>query len=89
MVVQNFRGEPKWLETIVVERTGPASYRVCTGEEIDKRHVDQMLERKDARESKRDKEDHNMGSILYDSLDSQQVSSKITHTNDGPPCCTP
>ena len=49
--MQNFRGEPKWLEAIVIERTGPVSYRVKIGEEIAKRHVDQILSRKNSGKS--------------------------------------
>ena len=59
VLVQNFRGEPKWVEAIVVERTGPVSYKVRIGEGIAKRNVDQMLGRKDTGKSKRDKEEQN------------------------------
>lgn len=42
VLVQNFRGEPKWLEAIVTERTGPVSYKVQVNDQVWKRHVDQM-----------------------------------------------
>ena len=42
VLVQNFRGEPKWIEGTVAERTGPVSYRVIVGDQIWKRHVDQI-----------------------------------------------
>ena len=87
VLVQNLRGEPKWVEAIFVERTGPVSYKVRIDEEIAERHVDQMLRRKDTGKSKRYKEEHNEDYMI--SLGSQQVSTETTHTNDGPPCCTP
>ena len=46
--VQNFRGEPKWLEAVITVRTGPVSYTVQIGKEIAKRHVDQILSRKNS-----------------------------------------
>ena len=45
VLVQNFRGEPKWIEGTVAERTGPVSYRVIVGDQIWKRHVDQIREK--------------------------------------------
>ena len=33
VLVQNFRGEPKWIEGTVAERTGPVSYRVIVGDQ--------------------------------------------------------
>ena len=45
VLVQNFRGKPKWLEATVIERTGPVSYKTQVGNEIWKRHVDQMHKR--------------------------------------------
>ena len=42
VLVQNFRGEPKWLTARVVEQTGPVSYKVQIGENVHKRHADQM-----------------------------------------------
>ena len=42
VLVQNFRGEPKWLEATVVERMGPVSYKTQISEQVWKRHVDQM-----------------------------------------------
>ena len=52
ILVQNFRGKPKWLEAVMIERTGPVSYTVQIGEEIAKRHVDQILYRKHSQPSK-------------------------------------
>ena len=40
--MQNFRGEPKSLDGIVMEQTGPVSYKLLVGEQLWKRHVDQM-----------------------------------------------
>ena len=45
VLVQNFRGESKWIEGTVAERTGPVSYRVIVGDQIWKRHVDQIREK--------------------------------------------
>ena len=42
VLVQNFRGEPRWLDATVVERTGPVSYKTQIGEQVWRRHVDQM-----------------------------------------------
>ena len=42
VLVQNFRGETKWLTAKVVEQTGPVSYKVQIGEGVHKRHADQM-----------------------------------------------
>ena len=89
VLVQNFRGEPKWMEAVIIERTGPVSYTVQIGKEIAKRHVDQILSRKDSGNSKR---------VIYNAdccedymilLGSNQVSSEATNDDDGPPCRTP
>ena len=42
VLVQNFREEPKWLNGTVMEQPGPVSYKVLVGEQLWKRHVDQM-----------------------------------------------
>lgn len=42
VLVQNFRGEPKSLDGIVTEQTSPVSYKLLVGEQLWKRHVDQM-----------------------------------------------
>ena len=42
VLVQNFREEPKWLDGTVTEQTGPVSYKVLAGDQLWKRHVDQM-----------------------------------------------
>ena len=42
VLMQNFRGEPKSLDGIVTEQTGPVSYKLLVGEQLKKRHVDQM-----------------------------------------------
>ena len=42
VLVQNFRGEPKWLDGTVTEQTGPVSYKVLVGDQLWKRHIDQM-----------------------------------------------
>ena len=34
VLVQNFRGEPKCLEAVIIERTGPVSYTVQIGKEL-------------------------------------------------------
>ena len=39
---QNFRGQPKWLDGIATEQTGPVSYKILVVEQLWKRHVDQM-----------------------------------------------
>ena len=40
--MQNFGGEPKWLDGTVTEQPGPVSYKVLVGEQLWKRRVDQM-----------------------------------------------
>ena len=42
VLVQNFRGEPKRLDGTVTEQIGPVYYKVLFGEQLWKRHVDQM-----------------------------------------------
>ena len=42
VMVENVRGGSKWLPGIVLERSGAVSYRVQVGEEIWRRHADQM-----------------------------------------------
>ncbi|KAL9984702.1 hypothetical protein ACROYT_G007028 [Oculina patagonica] len=42
VLVQNFRGEPKWLGGVITEQTGPVSYKVLVGDQLWKRHIDQM-----------------------------------------------
>ena len=42
VLVQNFRGEPKWLNGTATEQPGPVSCKVLVGEQLWKRHVDQM-----------------------------------------------
>ena len=42
VLVQNFRGEPKWLDGTVSEQTGPVSYKDLVGDQLWKRHIDQM-----------------------------------------------
>ena len=40
--MQNFRGEPKWLNGTVTEQPGPVSYKFLVGGQLWKRHVDQI-----------------------------------------------
>ena len=42
VLVQNFRGKPRWLNGTVAEQTGPVSYKVLVDDQLWKRHVDQM-----------------------------------------------
>ena len=42
VMVENVRGEPKWLPGIVLEKAGAVSYRVQVGEGVWHRHADQM-----------------------------------------------
>ena len=42
VLVQNFRGKPRWLNGTVAEQTIPVSYKVLVGDQLWKRHVDQM-----------------------------------------------
>ena len=46
VLVQNFRGEPKWLDGTITEQTGPVSYKVLVGDQLWKRHVDQMHQKR-------------------------------------------
>ena len=88
VLVQNFRGEPKWLEATVVERTGPVSYKVMIGEETSRRHVDQMLSHK-GKSITHSKVTNDSNEDYTSSLVSKQVSAEVTQTNDGLPCHTP
>mgnify|MGYP001799911333 FL=1 len=45
VLVENFRGEPKWLKATITERTGPVSYKTLVGEEIWSGHADQIHKR--------------------------------------------
>ena len=40
--VANLRGEPKWLHGVILEQTGPISYRVSVGDDIWRQHIDQL-----------------------------------------------
>ena len=42
VLVQNFRGKPRWLNGTVVQQTRSVSYKVLVGDQLWKRHVDQM-----------------------------------------------
>ena len=42
VLVQNFLGEPKWLDGTVTEPTGPVSYKVLVGDQLWKRHSNRM-----------------------------------------------
>ena len=79
VLVQNFRGEPKWLEAVIIEKTGPVSYTVQIGKEIAKRHVDQIVSRKDSGKSKRVTDDADCIEDYMISLGSNQVSSEPTN----------
>ena len=43
-LIQNFRGEPKWLDGAVTEQTGSVYRKALVGDQLWKRHVDQMLQ---------------------------------------------
>ncbi|XP_063060460.1 uncharacterized protein K02A2.6-like [Engraulis encrasicolus] len=46
LVLDYRRGEDKWMPAVVIEKTGPVSYKVNVGTQgVCKRHVDQMLAR--------------------------------------------
>ena len=40
--MQDFRGEPNWLDGTVTDQPGPVSYKVLVGEQLWKRCVDQV-----------------------------------------------
>ena len=44
VLARNLLGEPKWLRGIVLEQTGPVSYKVQVGDRLWRRHVDQLLD---------------------------------------------
>ena len=44
VLVQNFRGAPKWLSGVIVGTAGNVSYQVRVGSQIWNRHVDQLLQ---------------------------------------------
>ena len=83
--LQNFRGEQKWLEAVTIERAGSVSYTVQIYEEIAKRHVDQILSRKDSGKSKKVNKDNYIDFSEYYMISpsSNQIISEAT--NDSPP----
>ena len=44
VLVRNLRGGPKWLPGMIVEQTGPVSYRVQVSDQIWRHHADQLLD---------------------------------------------
>ena len=42
VLLQNFQGEPKWLDGTVTAQTGSVYHKVLVGEQLWKRHVDQI-----------------------------------------------
>ena len=48
VLVENVRGTPKWILGTIVEKTGPISYRVQVGDQLWRRHIDQLLEATDS-----------------------------------------
>ena len=40
--VANLRGEPKWLCGVIIEQSGPISYRVSVSDDIWRRHIDHL-----------------------------------------------
>ena len=49
VLVQNFRGKPRWLDGTVAVQTGPILHKVLVGDELWKRHIDQMHQHRDRR----------------------------------------
>ena len=44
VLVENFRGQPKWLKATVTEKTGPVSFgAMLEGGEICRRHIDKCI----------------------------------------------
>ena len=49
LMVRNFRAGDKWIPATIMERTGPSSYLVqVTGEQLWKRHIDQLRQMDDS-----------------------------------------
>ena len=44
VLVRNLRDGPKWLQGVIVEKSGPVSYRVDVQGQIWSRHIDQLLD---------------------------------------------
>ena len=44
VLVENHKGDPKWVPGIIQEKLGRTSYRVSVGDKIWRRHADQILE---------------------------------------------
>ena len=77
VLVENNKPEPKWILGTVVEKLGDISYRVQVGDQVWKRHVNQLLQtiisQTDANTSATVDDDLNSWpSISNDSLPSQQ-----------------
>ena len=49
VLVENLRGEPKWLPGTMIEKAGSVSYHVQVGDGIWWRHADQIMSQKDGR----------------------------------------
>ena len=43
VLIENQKKNPKWISGVVVEKLGPLSYKVKVGNEIWRRHIDQLL----------------------------------------------
>ena len=43
VLVENPKGDPKWLPGIILKKLGPLSYEVKVNDNIWKQHVDQMI----------------------------------------------
>ena len=41
-VLTNLKGEPKWLQGVIIEQTDPISYQVSVGDSIWRRHLDHL-----------------------------------------------
>ena len=80
VLVENLRGEPKWLPGTIIEKAGSVSYHVQVGEGIWWRHADQIMSQKDGRLEKTE--------VLVRSstepLEGSDVSSSIPKTLEAP-----
>ena len=43
VLVQNYRGEPRWVPGTIIVRTGPVSYQIKVGDQVWRCHTDQLL----------------------------------------------
>ena len=78
VLVENPKGDPKWIPGIIVKKLGPLSYEVKVNNNIWKRHVDQMIT---SNEHTCESEDNAFDTLPYP----ESSDASIIDSNDSPP----